>query len=73
VDFSRLGEALIRLDHRHSDGTWGTLEQRQEHHDPAAHDPEAGWGGGDLFVCTSCDEQVRVHYPAGGGPHPEGQ
>jgi hypothetical protein len=71
VDYSRLGEALIHLDHRHNDGTWGSLERRQEHHDPSAHDPEAGWGDGDLYVCTSCDEQVRVRYPAGGGAHPE--
>ena len=55
----------------HNDGTWGSLERRQEHHDPSAHDPEAGWAEGDLYVCTTCDEQVRVQYPAGGGAHPE--
>ena len=61
MDFSRMGEALIRLDHRHTDGTWGTLERRQEHHDPSAHDPEAGWARG---------RRLRLHDLRRAGPRP---
>lgn len=69
MDQARLGEALYRLEHRHNDGSWETLEPRPSHHDPAAHDPEAGWADGEVYACPSCDEQVRVRYPAVGGPH----
>jgi hypothetical protein len=62
VDQSRMAELMVRLEHRHSDGTWETLEPRA-HHDPADHDPEKGWGDGEVYVCPSCDEQVRVRRP----------
>ncbi len=48
------------IQHRHSDGTWGALEPQASHHDPAAHDPERDWGTGTIYVCTTCDEEVRV-------------
>jgi hypothetical protein len=68
VDRGLMGEALFRLEHRHSDGSWERLEPRV-HHDPAEHDPETGWADGDVYVCPSCDERVRVRYPVEGGPH----
>jgi hypothetical protein len=57
-----IGQAdfLVRVQHRHSDGTWGELAQRPSHHDPADHDPEHDWAEGRLYVCTTCDEEVRV-------------
>ena len=60
MDQARVREAMMRLEHRHSDGSWSQLERRPQHHDSADHDPERGWVKGDLYVCPTCDEQVRV-------------
>ena len=49
------------VEHRHSDGSLGRLEQA--HHGPAEHDPEREWGNHTLFVCTTCDEEVRLGVP----------
>jgi hypothetical protein len=59
MDFGRISELSLRLQHRHEDGTWGTLEPRS-HHDPAAHDPEREWMTGEVYACTTCDEEVHV-------------
>jgi hypothetical protein len=62
-------EQTLRLEHRHGDGTWAPLEPRRGHHDPADHDPERDWANGRIYVCTSCNEQVRVTDLASeGGP-----
>ena len=53
-------EMLLRLEHRHSDGSWSTLEPRPDHHDPAELDPERAWANGRVYACIKCDEQVRV-------------
>jgi hypothetical protein len=66
VDQVRMGEALFRLEHRHSDGRWERLEPR-EAHDPAALDPEKAWEGGRIYACPTCDEQVRVRESPGTG------
>jgi hypothetical protein len=66
VDQSRMAETLFRIEHRHNDGSWGALEPRPVHHDPSAHDPEASWADGQIYACTTCDEQVRVRTPGGG-------
>ena len=60
MDQLNVREALYRLEHRHSDGSWSRLERRPQHHDAAEHDPERAWAGGELYVCPTCDEQVRV-------------
>jgi hypothetical protein len=60
VDQLNVREALYRLEHRHSDGSWSRLEPRPQHHDAAEHDPERSWSGGKLYVCPTCDEQVMV-------------
>jgi hypothetical protein len=57
--------AGLTLQHRHSDGSWGDLERVQ--HDVAAHDPERDWANGELYVCSTCQEEVRVK-PAPGTP-----
>jgi hypothetical protein len=63
--FNQLGQLSIRLEHQHSDGTWGAL--KRVHHDPADHDPERDWARGEVYECTTCDELVRVS-PAGDEP-----
>jgi hypothetical protein len=59
MDFGRTMELSLRLQHRHEDGSWGSLEPRTPH-DPADHDPERGWGQGTTYACTVCDEEVHV-------------
>jgi hypothetical protein len=58
--FQLNSELLLRLEHRHSDGSWSRLEPDTSHHDPAEHDPERGWAKGRIYRCRACDEQVRV-------------
>jgi hypothetical protein len=67
MDQGRMAELLLQLKHRHSDGSWGTLERRPPH-DPAELDPEIGWADGTLYACRVCDEQVVVRSPVGDGP-----
>jgi len=59
MDFARTVGLSLKLQHRHSDGTWGSLEPRS-HHDAADHDPEREWASGVIYACTTCDEEVRV-------------
>ncbi len=54
----------FRVEHRHSDGSWGSLQP--EHHDPAAHDAERSWVRRMVFRCGTCDEMVAV--TTGGDP-----
>lgn len=62
-------ESVLRLEHRHDDGTWSALEPRPSHHDAADHDPERDWANGRIYVCVTCNEEVRVSDLAGeGGP-----
>ncbi|HEX7347945.1 MAG TPA: hypothetical protein VF253_14245 [Candidatus Limnocylindrales bacterium] len=56
--------ALFRVEHQHNDGTWSTLEPAErDPHDSAEYDPERDWGRGHVYVCTSCQERVRVLGP----------
>jgi hypothetical protein len=57
--FQLYGQQL-RLEHRHSDGTWATLEPEESHHDSAEHDAERAWLKGRIYRCTRCEEQVRI-------------
>ena len=52
-------ETDLRLQHRHDDGSWRTLEPR-EPHSPSDFDPEREWANGKVYACTTCDELVRV-------------
>ena len=65
MDQAQMREAVFRLEHRHSDGSWSPLERRPQHHDAAEHDPERTWTGGQLYACPDCDEQVIVRGPVG--------
>lgn len=60
---------LLNLEHRHSDGSWSPLEPRPSPHDPAELDPERDWANGQIYVCKSCNEEVRITSRADeGGP-----
>lgn len=52
--------SLMKIEHRHSDGSWSSLEPMPQHHDPAQHDPERGWERGQVFKCAACEEEVRI-------------
>jgi hypothetical protein len=68
--YGRITEAALRLEHRHSDGSWSPLERT--HHDAAEHDPERDWARGSIvYACQTCDEQVRVLPPGEPGTAPE--
>ncbi len=69
MDQARFTEALLRLEHRHSDGSWSRLEPRPQHHDATDHDPERSWADGQLYVCSTCDEQVVVRNPTDDDHH----
>lgn len=56
----------LQMQHRHEDGSWGTLEPRPQHHSPSEHDPEGEWANGVVYACTTCDELVRVASREGG-------
>ena len=56
----RIDSIPLNIEHRHSDGSWGSLVPRRGHHDAADHDEERDWKNGDIYQCTTCDEQVRV-------------
>jgi hypothetical protein len=61
VDQARIVEMALRIEHQHSDGTWGEMiEDHRPHHSPANHDPERRWGFHRIFRCTSCDEAVTI-------------
>ena len=57
--YGRIAEAMLQIEHRHSDGSWGKFERT--HHDAADHDAERDWAKGKIvYSCTTCDEVVRV-------------
>ena len=60
-------EAELRIQHRHTDGSWGEMEE--QHHDAADHDPERTWARGKIFRCKSCEESVTINP---GDPRDEG-
>ncbi len=60
MDYGRIQELLLDVQHRHSDGSWGTLEPETSH-DPSENDPEREWSNSTLFRCKTL---------RGGGPHP---
>ena len=60
MDLIGRSEYALRVQHRHNDGSWGDLAPRSDHHGPADHDPERDWPEGRIYVCTTCDEEVRI-------------
>lgn len=60
MDLIGRADLQLRMQHRHDDGTWATLEPRPAHDSPADHDPEREWADGVIYACTRCDELVRV-------------
>jgi hypothetical protein len=51
---------LLHLEHRHNDGSWSPLEPRSSPHDSAELDPERDWASGQIYLCKSCGEEVRI-------------
>jgi hypothetical protein len=63
MDLLRAAEFSFRYQHRHEDGSLGTFERvepDQSHHSPSDHDPEREWATGEVFRCTTCDEEIIV-------------
>ena len=46
MDLIGQADFLVRVQHRHNDGTWGELAPQRSHHDAADHDPESDWAKG---------------------------
>jgi len=68
--YGQASGALFQVEHQHNDGTWAALkpETAREPHDAADIDPEKEWDRGHVYVCTSCQERVRVSIPEGDPP-----
>ena len=70
--YGRIAEESLRLEHRHSDGTWGRFERT--HHDAADHDPERDWAKGQIvYSCTTLrragpGQTSQARSPAGTRP-----
>jgi hypothetical protein len=62
---------MLRLQHRHRDGSWGDMVEDRPHHAAADHDPERRWTLGRIFRCTSCEEAVTLVPGDEGGAAPE--
>ena len=60
MDYGRMQEIMLDVQHRHSDGSWGSLEPDTSHHEATQHDPERGWQNSTLFRCKTCEEEVRI-------------
>jgi len=57
----------LRMEHRHSDGSWVELAQQRSAHDAADVDLERAWATRMIFSCTACEETLTVVREAGGG------
>lgn len=52
----------IQIEHQHDDGSWAPMEPRDPH-DAADYDPERDWERGRVYVCTTCQETIRILGP----------
>ena len=57
----------LRLEHRHSDGSWSPMTPN--HHESADHDAERSWLRRRIFRCATCAEEVAVTV----GPEEDGE
>jgi hypothetical protein len=60
MDLLRAADYSLQVKHRHSDGSWATLEAVEPHHGSDDHDPERGWLNGTIYRCPTCEEEVLV-------------
>jgi hypothetical protein len=58
--YGPITEVELRIQHQHNDGSWSELEPEQEPHDPAQLDPEQEWQRGHVYICSKCQERVRI-------------
>jgi hypothetical protein len=68
----RIQQLQYRVEHEHSDGSWGQLVEQPAHHDAADHDPERGWSLRRIFRCTTCDEVMAIT-PTEDAPSPDAE
>jgi hypothetical protein len=61
--YGPLSELELRIQHQHNDGSWSPLERESNPHDPAQLDPEQEWQRGHVYVCSACQERVRIIAP----------
>ena len=59
----------LRLEHRHSDGSWSAMEPNP--HESSDHDAERSWLRRRIFRCATCEEQVAVTEGADEGGTPD--
>ena len=67
----RLLQLQYRVEHEHSDGSWGEMAEDRSHHDPSDHDPERSWSLRRIFRCASCGETVALTPGEGAAPDAE--
>ena len=61
MDQTRIVEMALRIEHQHTDGSWGEMiEDHRTQLSPVDHDPERTWGSHRIFRCTSCDDAVTI-------------
>ena len=68
----RLNRLQYRVEHEHSDGSWGQLIEEQARDDVAANDPERTWAWRRIFRCTTCDDTVTLT-PGDGSVPPDAE
>ena len=68
----RLLQLQYRVEHQHSDGSWGEMREERPHHDAADHDPERAWSLRRIFRCPSCGETVAIT-PGEDSPSPDAE
>ena len=59
MDFGRISELALRIQHRHTDGTWG--DARAELGSTTTRPttiPSGSWATGTIYLCKTCDEEV---------------
>ena len=55
----RLLQLQYRVEHEHSDGSWGQLVEDRSR-DASANDPERSWALRRIFRCTTCGDVVTL-------------
>jgi hypothetical protein len=56
----RLLQLAYRVEHQHSDGSWGEMTEVRPAHDSAEHDPERSWSLRRIYRCEKCREVVTL-------------
>lgn len=68
--FQLSGLQLPRFEHSHGNGEWHEMIESSPAHDAAEGDPERAWQKGQVFRCTTCEDEIRVSLPEGDAARP---